>query len=85
MSNNINIGTGIPGQQMAMNASQQQYSPQQLAAMQQQASQVANMWQQRRNWMINGSLMSMDEFANEMWPEECAEKTFFYLKYSGKE
>ena len=38
--------------------------------------------QQRREWVINGQAMTLDEFANTIWPEPCADKTFFYLKYS---
>jgi hypothetical protein len=37
---------------------------------------------QSRDWMIDGQSMTLDEFANTLWPEATAEKTFFYLKYS---
>lgn len=54
------------------------------AQAQQQALQAFNQMaaRQQHNWVIDGRTMTMDEFANEIWPEECAEKTFFYLKYS---
>ena len=50
----------------------------------QQAQQMFNQMAQRqqRDWVIDGKSMTLDEFANTLWPEPCADKTFFYLKYS---
>jgi len=87
MSNNPGILSGLIGPA-------QQGTPQQLqnaynnhlshAAAQQQAMQAFNQLAQRQqhNWVIDGETMTMEEFANTLWPEPCADKTFFYLKYS---
>lgn len=78
-------------------ASAQQGQPQQLqnaynnylshTQAQQQALQAFNQLaqQQKKNWVINGQAMTQEEFANTLWPDVCAEKTFFYLKYKEEE
>jgi hypothetical protein len=35
-------------------------------------------------WMFNGKYCDLQSFANEVWPEECEQKTFFLLKYTGE-
>lgn len=59
-------------------------SPMSQAQAAQQAQQMFNQMAQRQqhNWVIDGQTMTMDEFANTLWPDTCPEKTFFYLKYS---
>jgi len=38
------------------------------------------------NWVFNGRpCRDAREFADHMWPEDCAEKTFFVLKHAGKD
>lgn len=36
---------------------------------------------QKTRWMIAGKPKTLTEFVNTIWPEDCAEKTFFLLKY----
>jgi len=62
--------------QQSMN---QQYAAQQYAAAQQRA--FNNDWQERR-WSIDGKYMNLQEFVDYIWPEDCAEKTFFVLKHT---
>lgn len=88
MSHNPGMLSGLIG------PTQQATNPQQLqnaynnhlsqAQAQQQALQAFNQLAQRqqRNWVIDGKSMTQEEFANTLWPEPCADKTFFYLKYS---
>ena len=38
-------------------------------------------WQPPR-WMFNGVMLGVLDFANEIWPEDCPDKTHFILKYS---
>jgi hypothetical protein len=38
-------------------------------------------WQPPK-WMFNGTMMSVIDMANSIWPEDCADKTAFVLKYS---
>ena len=87
MSHNPGFLSGVFG-------TAQQGTPQQLqnaynnhlsqAAATQQAMQAFNQLaqQQRKEWVIDGQAMTLEEFANTLWPEPCADKTFFYLKYS---
>lgn len=57
---------------------------------QQQYSQVLGQYAQQQNnprpdWVFAGTpCRDAVEFADRMWPEDCAEKTFFVLKYAGK-
>ena len=53
----------------------------------QQAQQMFNQMASRQNkrWVFNGESLTFKEFADRIWPEECAEKTHFYLKYSGED
>lgn len=83
------IGLGLLGSvptnqyyqaQQAYNPNQQ-YSAQQ--AQQAQAfAQYAQQQIERRDWRINGQDMTLREFADTLWPEDCADKTMFFLKYS---
>lgn len=38
-------------------------------------------WQPPK-WMFDGAMMNVIDFANKIWPEDCADKTAFVLKYS---
>lgn len=39
----------------------------------------------RPDWVFAGTpCRDAEDFANRMWPEDCAEKTFFILKYAGR-
>ena len=49
----------------------------QIQAMTQQWNQL-----QRPNWVFNGEPMSIGEFAAAIWPEDCADKSFFLLKFT---
>jgi len=49
----------------------------QIQAMTQQWNQL-----QRPNWVFNGKPMSIGEFAAAIWPEDCADKSFFLLKFT---
>lgn len=91
MSNNPGIlsSTGLlpsnqTPQQLQQNTQAMFAAQAQQAAYNQSAAQAFNQLAQRqqRNWVINGESMTMEEFANTLWPEACADKTFFYLKYS---
>ena len=89
--------SGIIGQGIAANlgatgcysASQQQAQQQAMAAQQaygvgQQGMSQAytgSNWQPPK-WMFNGVMLGVLDFANEIWPEDCADKTAFVLKYS---
>jgi hypothetical protein len=65
---------------------QQGYTSQQSAALQQQSqatlAQMIQQVQERQEWMINGKPMTFKEFADTFFPEDTAERTMFYLKYS---
>jgi hypothetical protein len=74
----------------AYNAYAQQGMNQHMAAQQHasQMSQMANLgrtnhaiWAEQR-YMIDGKYMSLQEFVNFIWPEDCADKTFFVLKFT---
>ena len=71
-------------QQMANRAAQQQqaYQAGLLGQMSQGAMNYGGFSPPK--WMINGIYMTIEEFANTIWPEDVAEKTFFLLKYSGE-
>ena len=47
----------------------------------QQQQQFNPDWVERR-YMIDGKYMSLTEFVNFIWPEDCADKTFFLLKHT---
>jgi hypothetical protein len=79
-----NLGTTM-GIATQANAAQQSYNPHQSAMYQQQAfNQYAQTMSQRQamDWVLAGTPMTLMEFADEIWPEPCAEKTHFILKYS---
>lgn len=88
MSHNPGMLSGLIGPtQQAANPQQLQNaynSPLSQAQAAQQAQQMFNQLarRQQHNWVIDGETMTMDEFANTLWPDTCPEKTFFYLKYS---
>lgn len=51
-------------------------------------SQIANLGLQRATaaeWMIAGRVLSFDEFVDELFPEDCAERTYIILKFKGIE
>jgi hypothetical protein len=91
-----NIGAqGLSAQQVAnmpgpwyyqQQAAQQQaiagYSAQQAyGGLMGQGSMNATNWSPPK-WMFNGTMMSIIDFANSIWPEDCPDKTAFVLKYS---
>ena len=63
----------------AYNAYAQQGMNQHMAA--QQHRQFNQDWVDRR-YMIDGRYMSLQEFMDFIWPEDCADKTFFALKHT---
>ena len=68
--------------QQLFNQTYSQYAQQgmnsQLGAQQRQFNQD---WVERR-YMIDGKHMTLTEFVNFIWPEDCADKTFFLLKHT---
>jgi hypothetical protein len=50
-------------------------------ATQQQRQFNAAAWPEQR-WMIDGKYMTLREFVDFIWPEDCADKTFFVLKHT---
>ena len=65
---------------------------QSLANIKQQAAQKAawgaqqrqfnqDTWPEQR-YMIEGKYMTLQEFVDFIWPEDCADKTFFLLKHT---
>jgi hypothetical protein len=63
----------------AYNAYAQQSMHPQYAAQQRQFN--ADAWPDQR-YMIEGKYMTLQEFVDFMWPEDCADKTFFLLKHT---
>jgi len=63
----------------AYNSYAQQGQQAQYAAQQRQFN--PNTWIQQR-YMIDRKYMSLQEFVNFIWPEDCADKTFFVLKHT---
>jgi len=60
----------------------QQAMNQQYAAQQHRAYNMArDQWIDQR-YMIDGKYMSLQEFVDFIWPEDCPEKTFFVLKHT---
>lgn len=45
--------------------------------------QVLQDWQLQKEYFVNGEWMSMEEFVNFLYPEDCAERTFLILKLTG--
>jgi predicted exporter len=88
MSHSANppLGTIVNGLQygfMPLNSlqAQQQQSQQQS----QQAAALAQQYNKtykQHQYMIDGRFMDIREFVDEIWPEDCPEKTWFVLKYS---
>ena len=87
------IGQGIAANIGAcgqFNSAQQAYSPTQQQAMAAQQQQAYNMSQGQMNgtgwqppqWMFKGQILNFQEFVEKIFPEDCAEKTAFVLKYS---
>jgi hypothetical protein len=83
-----NVGaTGLSAQQVANSPGPWYYQQQAMAAQQQAAQNMSQGTYQGGNWqtpkwMFNGVMMSVLEMANTIWPEDCADKTAFVLKYS---
>jgi hypothetical protein len=89
---------GIIGQGIAANisacgqmASNHQQAQQQAMAAQQaynvgaqgmsQGTYPGQNWQPPK-WMFAGEIMSFEKFVEKIFPEDCADKTAFVLKYS---
>jgi hypothetical protein len=64
----------------AYNAYAQQSMHPQYAA-QQQRQFNPDTWPDQR-YMIEGKYMSLQEFVDFIWPEDCVDKTFFLLKHT---
>lgn len=82
-------GMAIGIQQPAVNYSQMQNAyPQALTSQQAQAMaaqqfrQHIQSQQEHQLWMIDGKRMTFKEFADTLFPNDSAERTMFYLKYS---
>lgn len=87
-------GCGHTAQQNAAQATQyglsQNQAQAQQAAMAAQQAYGVGMSQGTYNgqpftapkWMFNGKMMNFQEFVNTVFPDDCAEKTAFVLKYS---
>lgn len=82
------IGIGY-GQQLQQATQSYGYQQLQASAQQQaiigQQQMAAGSYQgiiQPMTWMFDGVLMSIMDFADKIWPEDCADKTHFILKYS---
>ena len=67
----------------AYNAYAQQGMNQHMASQAQlsQQRQFNQDWVDRR-YQIDGKYMTLTEFVNFIWPEDCADKTFFLLKHT---
>ena len=68
----------------AYNAYAQQSMNQQYAAQQHIANlgrTLHSQWTEQR-YMIDGKYMSLKEFTDFIWPEDCPDKTFFILKHT---
>jgi len=62
-------------------AYQSQYSQSQIANL-----GLTNMQQvTAAEWMIAGRVLSFDEFVDELFPEDCPERTYIILKFKGTE
>lgn len=78
MANQAYYGTG--GQLQNAGAGSQYLAQQ---AQQAQAfNQYAQQEIERKDWMIDGVRMTFQEFADTLYPEDTAERTMFFLKYS---
>ena len=55
-----------------------------LAAAAQQYNNQLWRTQEPSPWVFNGKPCSVKAFADEVWPEDCKEKTFFLLKHAGE-
>ena len=78
--------------QGAANAAQQRYqasllqnayNPYAQATYNQSLRQILDDWQLQKEYCIAGEWMSLEEFVNYIYPEDCAEKTFLILKLKG--
>ena len=76
-----------PAQAELQAQKQQAQQPAAPAQQQAQAHQANLIWNalngrvmEPKRWMIDGKAMDFDEFINELYPEDCAEKTLLILK-----
>ena len=77
LQNTGQLGYGLQPQHMSGTLQQHaQHHAQQQAMMQQYAKQYAP-----KRWMIDGIGMEFEEFADTLYPEDCAEKTYLILKF----
>jgi hypothetical protein len=79
---NMNLG------QLAQQAHNQFGSAYNAYAQQGAAAQMANLgrtnhaiWAEQR-YMIDGRYMTLQNFVDYIWPEDCPDKTFFVLKHT---
>jgi hypothetical protein len=83
-----NQAQGMNIAQLAQQAHNQFGSAYNAYAQQGGAAQIANLgrtnhsaWIQQR-YMIDGKYMSLQQFVDFIWPEDCPDKTFFILKHT---
>ena len=58
-----------------------QWANRQAQMAQQQRQFNPNTWVEQR-WQIDGKYMTLHDFVNFIWKEDCPDKTFFLLKYT---
>jgi len=77
------MGWGLQGSGSTPQQLQNAYNNAQAQA-HQQFSQYAQQQSQRQmmDWVLDGTPMTLMEFADTIWPEPCADKTHFILKFS---
>jgi hypothetical protein len=83
-----NSAQGLNLAQLAAQAHNQFNSAYNQYAQQSQAAQMANLgrtnhaiWAAHR-YQIDGQYMTLQQFVDYIWPEDCADKTFFVLKHT---
>jgi hypothetical protein len=47
--------------------------------------QTLHDWQLEKTYCVDGEWMSLEQFVNSIYPEDCAEKTFLILRLQGKQ
>ena len=66
---------------LAQQAQQAAMAQQAYGGLMSQGGYQGTQWQAPK-WMFNGTMCSIIDFANQIWPEDCADKTHFILKWS---
>lgn len=63
---------------------QNAYNPYAQTRYSQNMRQILQDWQLQKEYFVNGEWMSLEEFVNFLYPEDCPERTFLILKLTGK-